>query len=152
MARSQMTGIFLTSSMLKYTHKVRLWVKRSKHKNDQMERWNAEKLNQYFTLVLQSLFSWAGRSTTFFLILHKTSMPRFWAFFFLFRLSWRCHSFLPNKYLWVMHMLTPSSAILIYRLCSCIWKCSAAPSWQAVQLPSGTAPWTALRLDSFQQL
>lgn len=51
-----------------------------------------------------------------------------------------------------MHMLTPSSAILIYRLCSCMWKCDAAPSWQDVQLPSGTAPWMALRLDSFQQL
>lgn len=55
MVCSQMTRIFPTSSMLKCTHSVRLWVKRGKHKNDQMEKQNTGELNQYFTLVLQSL-------------------------------------------------------------------------------------------------
>lgn len=34
MACSQVIGIFSASNMLKSTHKIRLWMKRSQHRND----------------------------------------------------------------------------------------------------------------------
>lgn len=146
-----MTGIFSASNMLKSLYEIRLWVKMSKRKSD--TGWKGKtlkKLNQDVTLVLPSL--WAVRSMSSFLMLHKTSVPPPAPQEKSFELPWRCLSFLPNKDLRVMHILTPGLAILIYRLCSCMWQWGRAPSWQAVRLPSGTAPWTALTLGSFQQL
>lgn len=151
MAHSWMTGISSPSSMLKSTHKVGLWAKRSRQKwlDEKAKHWRTKPIF-YFGLSVSTQLS-SEKHRLLFWFSTKLQCLGF-GFFFPFRLSWRCHSFLPNKYLWVMHILTPGSAILIYGLCSCMWKCGAAPSWQAVQLPSGTAPWPALRLDSFQQL